>query len=222
MTNQESTSNGRTNRDGRTNNPRGASKKQLEAMRKKAVKLNGERLLERQEAFLHCLNRHDGVIAHCLKDKAMQGMNYRTLRRWREDPEFLQKYEEVINEGLDRLAAVATRLATGTFNPDLPPDAATLRFLLGHLHPAFKKESEAVKIDINLAGRQEEATEDLKRLLEDQQKKYIESTAKSIPNKDRTKFPAEGVGGTVTTSGPGVRFPHTDNDMLRNKKNDSP
>ena len=213
MTKQDSTNNGKPNKGSKVNNPRGATKKQLQAMREKAVKLNGERLLERQEAFLGCLNRHDGVIAHCLKDKAMQGMNYRTLRRWKEDPDFLQKYDEVISAGLDRLAGVATQLATGTFSPDLPPDSATLRFLLGHLHPSFKKDSEGVKIDINLAGRREEATEDLVRLLGEQRSKFVDSSA-------RVAGPSQG--GGVTASGPGERFPHTDNDMLRNKKNDSP
>ena len=167
MNDQPRTGNGAPKRRDKRKDNAGAPPDQLTRMRKKSGDLSTARKEERQEAFLACLHRHNGVISHALSDPAMRGMNYRTLRRWREEEAFIERYEEAIEAGLDRLAAVATRLATGTFDPDIPPCTTTLRFLLGHLHQSFKKDpDETTKIEL-LVGKREESVEDLKRLLED-------------------------------------------------------
>ena len=185
---------------------------QLEKGRERSKVVRRERMKERQTHFIETLNRCNGVIASAMREEGAP--KWRTLTRWRrEDPEFEDLVQQSIASCMERLHEVAVRLATGDAHNE--PDTNMLRFVLSHCSDLYKKNSEPMKIELSVE-RKRESVQDLKRLLSQQENKFVESTAKVTQT-------SEGVGGMVTRPDAGTVAPETTTVLKPlEEKDDSP
>ena len=185
---------------------------QLEHARDRSKAVRRERMKERQQPFIETLNRCNGVIASAMREEGAP--KWRTLTRWRrEQPEFEDLVQQSIASCMERLHEVAVRLASGDAHNE--PDTNMLRFVLSHCSDLYKKNSEPMKIELSVE-RKRESVQDLKRLLSQQENKFVESTAKNL-NSDK------GVGGTVIPSDSGMVAPETTTFLKPlEEKDDSP
>lgn len=165
----------------------------MQAMRAKSAESRKKRMEERQDSFITLLAQCNGVIAQAMREDGAPV--WRTLTRWRkEQPAFEERIQECIHTSMERLHEVAVRLAHGDANT--PPSENMLRFVLSHCSEQYKKNSEQQSLRVELSvERKQEQVDDLRRLLGQQEKQFIEGTAK------------EGVGGGVTASPPPVGPP---------------